>query len=120
LLPVAFFFHLCGLQRCCEMMLSQSLTPENAVSVYQTAKHHGAAELCRFCEGFFLQNMDRLLDREDFHRLLLGSISTGSFSPDLAKTSGSGQDQDYSLPVLNNLETMLIHRLHNLHAACRG
>uniref|UniRef100_A0A672FXZ8 Ankyrin repeat and BTB (POZ) domain containing 2a n=1 Tax=Salarias fasciatus TaxID=181472 RepID=A0A672FXZ8_SALFA len=68
LLPVAVFFQLRGLQRSCEAALSRSLTLDNAVSVYQTAKHHGAAELCRFCEGFFLQNMDRLLDREDFHR----------------------------------------------------
>uniref|UniRef100_A0A3Q2CYU4 Ankyrin repeat and BTB (POZ) domain containing 2a n=1 Tax=Cyprinodon variegatus TaxID=28743 RepID=A0A3Q2CYU4_CYPVA len=101
LLPVAFFFQLRGLQRCCEVMLSQSLTLDNAVSVYQTAKHHGAAELCRFCEGFFLQNMDQLLDREDFHRLLL------------ATPPGSGPDQD--LPVLKHLETTLIDRLYHLH-----
>uniref|UniRef100_A0A146V9B6 Ankyrin repeat and BTB domain containing 2 n=1 Tax=Fundulus heteroclitus TaxID=8078 RepID=A0A146V9B6_FUNHE len=115
LLPVAFFFQLRGLQRCCETALSQSLTPENVVSVYLTAKHHGAAELCRFCEGFFLENMARLLDREDVHRLLLGGMAKE------AKPSGSGQDQNqnHSLPVLKNLETTLIHRLYSLHAACR-
>ncbi|KAM4743641.1 ankyrin repeat and BTB/POZ domain-containing protein 2-like [Anableps anableps] len=111
LLPVAASFQLRGLQRCCEVTLSKTLTPDNAVSVYRVAKHHGAAELCRFCEGFFLQNMERLLDREDFHRLLLGSASKGA-------PSGSGQDQD--LPVLKSLETTLIHRLSLLHAACRG
>ncbi|XP_038130252.1 ankyrin repeat and BTB/POZ domain-containing protein 2-like [Cyprinodon tularosa] len=118
LLPVAFFFQLRGLQRCCEVMLSQSLTLDNAVSVYQTAKHHGAAELCRFCEGFFLQNMDQLLDREDFHRLLLGTIRKESFSPGSATPPGSGPDQD--LPVLKHLEATLIDRLYHLHAECRG
>ncbi|XP_029001155.1 ankyrin repeat and BTB/POZ domain-containing protein 2-like [Betta splendens] len=99
LLPVAAFFQLRALQRICELTLSQSLTLDNAVSIYQTATHHGAAELCRFCEGFFLQNMDPLLAREDFHRLLLG---------------GAGQE-----PLLTDLEAALIHRVRSLHAACR-
>uniref|UniRef100_A0A8C6KI39 Ankyrin repeat and BTB domain containing 2 n=1 Tax=Nothobranchius furzeri TaxID=105023 RepID=A0A8C6KI39_NOTFU len=38
LLPVAAFFQLRRLQRCCETTLSQSLTLSNAVSVYQAAK----------------------------------------------------------------------------------
>ena len=38
LLPVANFFQLRGLQRCCEATLSRSLTPDSAVAVYQTAK----------------------------------------------------------------------------------
>uniref|UniRef100_A0AAQ5XYB9 BTB domain-containing protein n=1 Tax=Amphiprion ocellaris TaxID=80972 RepID=A0AAQ5XYB9_AMPOC len=96
LLPVAAFFQLQSLQRSCEMTLSKSLSLDNVVDIYQTAKHHGGAELCRFCEGFFLQNMDRLLDRDDFHRLLLGGFS---------------QELD--------LEAALIHRLYSLHSACR-
>ncbi|XP_072235924.1 ankyrin repeat and BTB/POZ domain-containing protein 2-like [Leuresthes tenuis] len=108
LLPVATFFQVRGLQRSCEMTLSQSLTLDNAVSLYQTAKHHGGAELCRFCEGFFLQHMDHFLDREDFHRLLLCPAA-------------STQNQNQDPPVLlRHLEASLIHRLYNLHAACRG
>ncbi|XP_022605558.1 ankyrin repeat and BTB/POZ domain-containing protein 2-like [Seriola dumerili] len=113
LLPVATFFQLRALQRCCEMKLSLSLTLDNAVNFYQTAKHHGAAELCRFCEGFFLQNMDQLLDREDFHRLLLGGVGQELLCP------GTGT-QDRDLPVLlRDLEAALIHRLYTLHSACR-
>uniref|UniRef100_A0A8D3D0G3 Ankyrin repeat and BTB (POZ) domain containing 2a n=1 Tax=Scophthalmus maximus TaxID=52904 RepID=A0A8D3D0G3_SCOMX len=97
LLPVATFFQLRGLQRSCEATLSHSLTLDNVVDIYQTATHHGADELCRFCEGFFLQHMDRLLDRDDFHRLLLGGV---------------GRE-------LLDLEAALIHRLYDLHRACR-
>ncbi|KAM4592249.1 ankyrin repeat and BTB/POZ domain-containing protein 2-like [Odontesthes bonariensis] len=111
LLPVAAFFQVRGLQRCCEMTLSQSLTLDNAVSLYRTAKHHGGAELCRFCEGFFLQHMDHFLDREDFHRLLL--------CPEASTHSGLGQNQDPPV-LLRHLEASLIHRLYSLHAACRG
>lgn len=38
LLPVATFYQLRGLQRRCEMSLSQSLTLDNAVSIYKAAK----------------------------------------------------------------------------------
>ncbi|XP_034535121.1 ankyrin repeat and BTB/POZ domain-containing protein 2-like [Notolabrus celidotus] len=109
LLPVSSFFQLRGLQRSCEVKLSQNLTLENVVHIYQTAQHHGAAALCRYCEGFFLQNMDQLLDREDFHRLLLCPIM---------KTLDQEQDQD-SPALLRTLEDTLIHRLCSLHAACR-
>lgn len=73
-------------------------------------QHHGAAELCRFCEGFFLQNMDQLLDQDDFHRLLLGGV---------------GQDPqrngviDWDQVLLRVLEASLIQRLYVLHATCR-
>lgn len=70
---------------------------------------HGAAELCRFCEGFFLQNLVRLLDREDFYHLLLGGVGQELLCP---------QDQDPSL-FLRVLEAMLVQRLYDLHAACR-
>lgn len=70
-------------------------------------QRHGAAELCRFCEGFFLQNMDQLLDQDDFHRLLLGG----------------GQDPQHhdvmDQVLLRVLEASLIQRLYVLHAACR-
>ncbi|XP_067448386.1 ankyrin repeat and BTB/POZ domain-containing protein 2-like [Thunnus thynnus] len=118
LLPVASFFQLRGLLRCCEMKLSQSLTLDNVVNIYQTAKHHGAAELCRFCEGFFLQNMDRLLDREDFHRLLLGGVGQELLCPGTGNRSGPGQDRKQPV-LLRDLEVTLIHRLYTLNSACR-
>ncbi|XP_069575867.1 ankyrin repeat and BTB/POZ domain-containing protein 2-like isoform X2 [Brachyistius frenatus] len=111
LLPVASFFQLRGLQRVCETTLSQSVTVENAVSIYLTAKRHGGVELCRFCEGFFLQNMNRLLDREDFHRLLLGGGGQDT-------RAGPGQDRDPPV-LLVDLEAALIRRLCSLHSACR-
>ncbi|XP_018548369.1 ankyrin repeat and BTB/POZ domain-containing protein 2 isoform X2 [Lates calcarifer] len=113
LLPVASFFQLRGLQRSCEMKLSQSLTLDNAVNVYQAAKHHRATELCRFCEGFFLQNMDRLLDRDDFHRLLLGGVGQELLCP-----GTDAQDRDPPV-LLRDLEAALIHRLYSLNSACR-
>uniref|UniRef100_A0A667X6Q1 Ankyrin repeat and BTB domain containing 2 n=1 Tax=Myripristis murdjan TaxID=586833 RepID=A0A667X6Q1_9TELE len=103
LLPVSSFFQLKGLQRCCEMQLSRSLTLDCAVNTYLTAKHHGASELRRFCEGFFLQNMEQLLQREDFHRLLLG---------------GLGQHQLHPV-LLWDLEAALVHRLYTLYPSCR-
>ncbi|XP_062271281.1 ankyrin repeat and BTB/POZ domain-containing protein 2-like [Scomber scombrus] len=118
LLPVASFFQLRALLRCCEMKLSQSLNPDNVVNVYQTAKHHGAAELCRFCEGFFLQNMDRLLDREDFHRLLLGGVGQELLCPGTSTRSRPGQNLTQPV-LLMDLEVTLIHRLYTLNSACR-
>ncbi|XP_034998298.2 ankyrin repeat and BTB/POZ domain-containing protein 2 [Hippoglossus stenolepis] len=111
LLPVATFFQVRVLQRSCETTLSRSLTLDNVVNIYQTAKHHGAAELCRFCEGFFLQHMDLLLDREDFHRLLLGGAGQQLLCPGTIV-----QDGDVSL--LNDLKVALIHRLYTLHRVC--
>ncbi|KAM9861113.1 ankyrin repeat and BTB/POZ domain-containing protein 2-like [Aulostomus maculatus] len=112
LLPAASFFQLRGLQRCCEMKLSQTLTVDNAVGIYQTSKHYGAAELCRFCEGFFLQNMDHLLDREDFYRVLLGGVAQ--------ELTWSRLGPEQTQPnLLGDLEMALIHRLYSLHPACR-
>ncbi|XP_060924523.1 ankyrin repeat and BTB/POZ domain-containing protein 2-like [Limanda limanda] len=111
LLPVATFFELSVLQRSCETTLSRTLTLDNVVDVYQSAKHHGATELCRFCEGFFLQHMDLLLDREDFHRLLLGGAGQQLLCPGTI-------DQDGDASLLNDLKVALIHRLYTLHRVC--
>ncbi|KAG7277863.1 hypothetical protein CRUP_001315 [Coryphaenoides rupestris] len=81
LLPVANFFQIKGLKRCCEIQVSQSLTLDNSVQIYQAAKQYEASWLQRFCEGYFLRNMERLLEREDFHRLLLGGVDQDAFSP---------------------------------------
>lgn len=137
LLPVATFFQLNGLQRSCEMTLSTNLNLDNAVSIYQMAKvdkfiliwfnvfetkyqflfarlqHHGAAELFRFCKGFFLQFMDQLLDREDFHRLLLGGVGQELLRPELDTWDEDGPN------LLRDLEAALIQRLYTLHTACQ-
>ncbi|XP_068177861.1 ankyrin repeat and BTB/POZ domain-containing protein 2-like [Antennarius striatus] len=105
LLPLASFFQLRVLIRCCEVKLSGHLTLENAVSVYQTAKRHGAAELCRFCEGFFLKNMEWLLEQDRFHRLLMGGARQ------------EAEPQDGGPPgLLEVLETTLIQRVSSLHS----
>ncbi|KAM4603130.1 ankyrin repeat and BTB/POZ domain-containing protein 2-like isoform 2-T2 [Polymixia lowei] len=117
LLPVASFFQLKGLERCCEIRLSQSLSLNNAVNIYQIAKQE-ASELRRFCEGFFLQNMEQLLDREDFHRLLLGGVSQDLLSPGTDIHSGPRRDQP-SPVLLKDLEVTLIHRLFSLYSSCR-
>uniref|UniRef100_A0A672LG83 Ankyrin repeat and BTB domain containing 2 n=1 Tax=Sinocyclocheilus grahami TaxID=75366 RepID=A0A672LG83_SINGR len=68
LLPVAHSFQLPVLKRLCEMLCSERINLNNAVSIYQTSK---AVELAVFCEGFFLQKMVDLLDCEQFEELLL-------------------------------------------------
>ena len=57
----------------------------------------GGTELRRFCEGFFLQNMEELLEREDFHRLVLEAPP----------------------PLLSGLEETLVERLCSFHPTCR-
>ncbi|XP_056134425.1 ankyrin repeat and BTB/POZ domain-containing protein 2-like [Lampris incognitus] len=118
LLPVASFFQLKGLERCCEIQLSHSLTLDNAVNIYHTAKLHGAPELRRFCEGFFLQKMEQLLEREDFHRLLLGGLSRDLLSPATDIYGGPWQD-GLSPVLLNDLEVTLVCRLYTLYPTCR-
>ncbi|XP_034391884.1 ankyrin repeat and BTB/POZ domain-containing protein 2 isoform X2 [Cyclopterus lumpus] len=72
LLSAASLFHLGVLQRHCELICSRLINLDNAVNIYKTAKAHGSLELSSFCEGYFLQQMPALLEREAFRSLLLG------------------------------------------------
>uniref|UniRef100_A0A8C7PL25 Ankyrin repeat and BTB (POZ) domain containing 2b n=1 Tax=Oncorhynchus mykiss TaxID=8022 RepID=A0A8C7PL25_ONCMY len=96
LLSAASVFQLGALQRHCEIICSQSIDLENAVSIYRTAKAHAASVLSSFCEGFFLQHMAGLLEREAFRSLLLGGDSP-----------------------LEELETTLARRLRSLYITSR-
>uniref|UniRef100_A0A8D3A9J1 Ankyrin repeat and BTB (POZ) domain containing 2b n=1 Tax=Scophthalmus maximus TaxID=52904 RepID=A0A8D3A9J1_SCOMX len=69
LLSVASLFHLRALQRHCELICAHHINLDNAVSIYRTAKAHGSLELSSFCEGYFLQQMPALLEREGFRSL---------------------------------------------------
>lgn len=57
--------------------------------------------------------MDLLLDRDDFHRLLLGAVGQ-----ELLGLEPDAQDQDAPV-LLRVLEAALTNRLYSLHSACR-
>uniref|UniRef100_A0A667XGR1 Ankyrin repeat and BTB domain containing 2 n=1 Tax=Myripristis murdjan TaxID=586833 RepID=A0A667XGR1_9TELE len=97
LLSAASLFQLGALQRHCELRCSQHINLDNAVSIYKTAKAHGSMELSSFCEGYFLQQMPALLEREGFRSLLLGP-------------SGARPGE---------LEATLAQRLRSLHVTSR-
>uniref|UniRef100_A0A8C8FZM4 ABTB2/3 histone-like domain-containing protein n=1 Tax=Oncorhynchus tshawytscha TaxID=74940 RepID=A0A8C8FZM4_ONCTS len=105
LLSAASVFQLGALQRHCEIICSQSIDLENAVSIYRTAKAHAASVLSSFCEGFFLQHMAGLLEREAFRSLLLGPL-------------GAHWVTEMDSP-LEELETTLARRLRSLYITSR-
>ncbi|XP_052454067.1 ankyrin repeat and BTB/POZ domain-containing protein 2 [Carassius gibelio] len=104
LLSAASMFQLGALQRHCEIICAQNIDLDNAVNIYRTAKTHGAVELSTYCEGYFLQNMAGLLEREAFRTLVLGS----------GTRSGSGKDS-----LLEELEATLARRLRSLLVTSR-
>uniref|UniRef100_A0A8C7PM32 Ankyrin repeat and BTB (POZ) domain containing 2b n=1 Tax=Oncorhynchus mykiss TaxID=8022 RepID=A0A8C7PM32_ONCMY len=116
LLSAASVFQLGALQRHCEIICSQSIDLENAVSIYRTAKAHAASVLSSFCEGFFLQHMAGLLEREAFRSLLLGPMGArwvtemGS-GPKMVPPRGDSP--------LEELETTLARRLRSLYITSR-
>uniref|UniRef100_A0A3B3R573 Ankyrin repeat and BTB domain containing 2 n=1 Tax=Paramormyrops kingsleyae TaxID=1676925 RepID=A0A3B3R573_9TELE len=99
LLSVAKLFQLGALQRHCEILCTKSIRPDNAVNIYRIAKVRGAAELGAFCEAYFLQHMPELLEIEAFRTLLLGT---------------GGRDSP-----LEEMEAMLVRRLHSLYVSSR-
>uniref|UniRef100_A0A673MYH1 Ankyrin repeat and BTB/POZ domain-containing protein 2 n=1 Tax=Sinocyclocheilus rhinocerous TaxID=307959 RepID=A0A673MYH1_9TELE len=104
LLTAASLFQLGALQRHCEIICAQNIDLDNAVNIYHTAKAHGAVELSTYCEGYFLQNMAGLLEREAFRMLILGS----------GTRSGSGKDS-----LLEELEATSARRLRSLLVTSR-
>ncbi|XP_052399410.1 ankyrin repeat and BTB/POZ domain-containing protein 2-like [Carassius gibelio] len=104
LMTAASLFQLGVLQRHCEIICAQNIDLDNAVNIYNTAKAHGAVELSTYCEGYFLQNMAGLLERESFRTLILGS----------GTRSGSGKDS-----LLEELEATLTRRLRSLLVTSR-
>ncbi|XP_057707184.1 ankyrin repeat and BTB/POZ domain-containing protein 2-like [Corythoichthys intestinalis] len=118
LLPAASFFQLKRLQRCCEIKLSQSMTLDNVVDIYITSKLHRATDLHKFCEGFFLKNMEQLVCKEDFHHLLFCREDQEQLHTGTGTWSGLQLDQNQP-SLMRNLELALTNRLYALHTACQ-
>uniref|UniRef100_A0A665TV43 ABTB2/3 histone-like domain-containing protein n=1 Tax=Echeneis naucrates TaxID=173247 RepID=A0A665TV43_ECHNA len=113
LLSAASLFHLGALQRHCELICSHHINLDNAVSIYKTAKAHGSLELTSFCEGYFLQQMPALLERDGFRSLLLGPacVQQGSTTSTLVHSRGDSP--------LEELEATLAQRLRSLYVTSR-
>uniref|UniRef100_A0A8C5EQ62 Ankyrin repeat and BTB/POZ domain-containing protein 2 n=1 Tax=Gouania willdenowi TaxID=441366 RepID=A0A8C5EQ62_GOUWI len=110
LLAAANQFQLVALQRHCELICSHHITLENAVSIYKTAKAHASVELCSFCEGYFLQQMPALLERESFRSLLLGIPGTrqGSNTSALAHSRGDSPMEELEATLAQRLRSLCI------------
>ncbi|XP_006002067.1 ankyrin repeat and BTB/POZ domain-containing protein 2 isoform X1 [Latimeria chalumnae] len=102
LLSAASLFQLEALQRHCEILCAQTINLENSVSIYRYAKMHNATELATFCEGYFLKNMNSLLEQDFFRQLLYGRNS---------KVQG--------LDLLNDLQRALANRMHSVYITSR-
>ncbi|CAB1434545.1 unnamed protein product [Pleuronectes platessa] len=114
LLSMASLFHLGALQRHCELICSRHINLDNAVSIYKTAKVYGSLELSSFCEGFFLQQMPSLLERESFRSLLLGPPGARQGSHPTSTLVHSRGDSP-----LEELEATLAQRLRSLCVTSR-
>uniref|UniRef100_A0A8C8VKF8 Ankyrin repeat and BTB domain containing 2 n=1 Tax=Pelusios castaneus TaxID=367368 RepID=A0A8C8VKF8_9SAUR len=102
LLSAASLFQLDGLQRHCEILCAQTISMESSINIYKYAKIHNAPELASFCEGFFLQHMNSLLEQDSFRQLIYGRNS---------KVQG--------LDPLRDLQTTLASRLHSVYITSR-
>ncbi|XP_061773574.1 ankyrin repeat and BTB/POZ domain-containing protein 2-like isoform X1 [Nerophis ophidion] len=110
LLSAARVFQLGALQRHCELLCSQLINLDNSVSIYKTAKATGSVELSSFCEGYFLQQMPALMERETFRSLLLGH-RPGNSTPTLALNQAESP--------LEELQVTLARRLRSLYVTSR-
>ncbi|KAK7891739.1 hypothetical protein WMY93_023702 [Mugilogobius chulae] len=112
LLSAACLFKLGTLQRHCEVICSKHIHLDNAVNIYKTAKAHGLSELSSFCEGYFLQQMPSMLEREGFRSLLLG--------PRQVNGSSSTQTNNHRVDCpVEEMESALAQRLHLLYVTSR-
>ncbi|XP_061532579.1 ankyrin repeat and BTB/POZ domain-containing protein 2 [Phycodurus eques] len=111
LLSAACVFQLGALQRHCELICSRHIDLDNAVGIYKTAKAHGSAELSSFCEGYFLQQMPALMERETFRCLLLGCRQGNGSTSTLTLNQGESP--------LEELEVTLARRLRSLYVTSR-
>lgn len=109
LLSAASLFQLRALQRHCELLCSLHINLDNAASIYKAAKAHGSMELSSFCEGYFLQQMPALLERENFRSVLLGP----------RQANGSPLVQPRGDALLEELEATLARRLRSLYITSR-
>lgn len=160
LLSAAGMFQLGVLQRHCELICSQHINLDNAVSIYKTAKvthpflvneqhprliklsnnhilhsstskqdrlllhcappsffspqAHGSEELSSFCEGYFLQQMPSLLEKESFKSLLLGPPCSRHGNGTTSTLAHSRGDS-----AVEELEATLARRLRSLHVTSR-
>ncbi|KAM9376338.1 ankyrin repeat and BTB/POZ domain-containing protein 2 [Pholidichthys leucotaenia] len=114
LLSAASQFQLVALQRHCELLCSQHINLDNAVSIYKAAKAHGSVELPSFCEGYFLQQMPALMERESFRNLVLGTPAARQGHNSASALAHSRGDSP-----LEELETTLAQRLRSLYVTSR-
>uniref|UniRef100_A0A3B4GBC8 Ankyrin repeat and BTB/POZ domain-containing protein 2 n=1 Tax=Pundamilia nyererei TaxID=303518 RepID=A0A3B4GBC8_9CICH len=114
LLSAASLFQLGALQRHCELICSQHISLDNAVSIYKTAKVNGSVELSSLCEGYFLQQMPALLERESFRSLLLGPPGARQGNNSTSTLTHSRGDS-----LVEELETTLAQRLRSLYVTSR-
>ncbi|XP_006642520.1 ankyrin repeat and BTB/POZ domain-containing protein 2 [Lepisosteus oculatus] len=102
LLSAASLFQLPALQRHCEVICCQNITLENAVSIYRSAKVHSITELALFCESYFLQSMEGLVEQEAFKTQVLNPNS---------RVQGR--------EPLEDLEAMLARRIRSVYITSR-
>ncbi|XP_047210381.1 ankyrin repeat and BTB/POZ domain-containing protein 2 [Girardinichthys multiradiatus] len=110
LLSTANQFQLGALKRHCELICSQHINLDNAVSIYKTAKANGSVDLSAFCESFFLQQMPALLEKEGFRTLLLGTHRARQGNNCTSSMAHSRGDSP-----LEELEAILAQRLRSLY-----
>lgn len=75
---------------------------------------HGSVELSSFCEGYFLQQMPALLEREGFRSLLLGPPGARQGNSSTSMLVHSRGDSP-----LEELEATLAQRLRSLYVSSR-